>query len=191
MCQTIPVGPKLDRVRIRASMRHYVLGALAVLAVAGEAHAQFANRSIGLQAGYLGLNNVAGNELDFGIPIGLDGSLYIENGFEVVGGAGIMVVHDGILHQNILALDGPSLGIRYLFLQETVRPYLGLDLSYLHLFGAAVATADFVGLAPNGGLDFFVTDSVSVGFRIRFNLYISLNAFWYAPAANLAVNTYF
>jgi outer membrane protein len=188
---TIPVGPKRDFVRIRTSMRHHVLGALAVLAVAGEARAQFANRSVGFQAGYLNLENVAQGALTFGIPIGLDGSLYIENGFEVVGGAGIMVVHEEPSSSNILALDGPSVGIRYLFSQESIRPYVGLDLSYLHLFGSLEPITDFVGLAPNAGLDYFVTDSVSLGLRFRFNLYVSLNAFWYAPAVNLAVNTYF
>jgi outer membrane protein len=164
---------------------------VACLGLAGEAHAQFANKSIGLQVGVLGLNNVAGNELDYGLPVGLTGSLYIENGFSVVVGAGVMVVHDQVLSTNILALDGPSAGIRYQFLEESIRPYVGLDLSYLHLFGTALATTDFFGVGPNAGVDFFVTDSISVGLRLRFNIYVSLNAVWFAPAANITTATYF
>src|SRR5579863_7592175 len=149
-------------------VRHWVI-ALSALLASGSAWAQFANKSIGVQAGFLSLNGVAGNELDYGLPVGLNGSLYIENGFEVVAAVGVIVVHDKISNQNILALDGPSIGVRYLFSEESVRPYVGLDLSYLQLFGTAEQpNTAFAGLGPNGGVDIFVTDSVSIGVRARF-----------------------
>jgi outer membrane protein len=162
------------------------------LCAAGEARAQFANKSLGLQVGFLTLNGVAGGELDWGLPVGLNGSLYVENGFEVVAQVGVIVAHDRILNQNILALDGPALGIRYLFLEESVRPYVGLDLSYLQLFGtSAQPNTAFAGLGPNVGLDYFVTDSISIGVRVRFNIYLSLNEVWTSLGATLAAATYF
>ena len=65
------------------------------------------------------------------------------------------------------SLDGPSAGVKYLLMEESVRPYVGLDLSYLHLFGSPVAPVDFVGLGPNIGVDWFLSDSVSIGVRAR------------------------
>ena len=115
-------------------MRLKFFAAFAVLGLAwaGEARAQFANKSVGLSLGVLDMQNVSQNELGVGFPIGLMGSLYIENGFEVVVGAGIMVVHDQIQQQNILALDGPSAGITMasallsMLTDRRVRPNLAM-----------------------------------------------------------------
>ncbi|HSP77453.1 MAG TPA: hypothetical protein VLQ93_02915, partial [Myxococcaceae bacterium] len=68
----------------------------------------------------------------------------------------------------------PSLGLRYLFLEESIRPSLGADLSYLHVFKPQTA-APYAGLGPNAGVDFFVSDSVSLGARVQYNVYLSLN----------------
>jgi outer membrane protein len=164
-----------------------------VALVAGsEARAQFANKSLGLQVGFLSLQGVAGNELDYGLPVGLNGSLYIENGFEATAQVGVIVAHDKILNSNILALDGPAIGIRYLFMEESVRPFAGLDLSYLQLFGTSEQpNTAFAGLGPNAGVDIFVTDSISIGLKVRFNIYVSLNEVWTTFGATLTAATYF
>jgi outer membrane protein len=173
-------------------MRRWLwLGGMGLLLFAGPARAQFANKSLGLQVGFLSLNGVAGEELDFGIPVGLTGSIYIENGFDVVAHVGIMVVHDKVLNQNVLALDGPALGIRYLFLEESIRPFAGVDLSFLNLFGGPGPNTAFAGLGPNAGVEFFVSDSISIGLIARFNLYVSLNSVWESFGANAQVSTYF
>jgi len=162
------------------------------LGLASEARAQFANRSLGFQVGYLSLNGVAGGELDFAVPIGLTGSLYIENGFDLVAHVGIMVTHDTVTGSNVVALDGPAVGVRYLFMEESIRPFVGLDLSYLQLFGTAnQQNTAYAGLGPNLGLELFLSDSISVSLKGRFNLYVSLNEVWTSFGANLGVSTYF
>jgi outer membrane protein len=175
-------------------MRRWLwLGGMCALLLAGPARAQFANKSLGLQVGFLSLNGATGEELDFGIPVGLTGSIYIENGFDVVAHVGIMVVHDKVLNQNVLALDGPALGIRYLFLEESIRPFAGVDLSFLNIFGSGnnQQNTAFAGLGPNAGVEFFVSDSISIGLVARFNLYVSLNEVWESFGANAQVSAYF
>jgi outer membrane protein len=173
-------------------MRRWLcLGGMCTLFLVSPARAQFANKSLGLQAGFLNLTGVS-NALDFGIPIGLAGSIYIENGFDVVAHIGIMVVHDKVLNQNVLALDGPALGVRYLFMEESIRPFAGMDISFLNIFGNAnQQNTAFAGLGPNAGVEFFVSDSISIGLIARFNLYISLNEVWESFGANAQVATYF
>ena len=147
------------------------LGLLAALLLATPSHAQFANHSLGLELGYLNFNNT--ESLGSTFFLGLDASLYIENGFEVVSLTKLMFPQDPIAGTRVLGL-APSLGVRYLFLEEAFRPYVGADLSYLHLFRDA-GDSNFVGLGPNVGLEYFVSDSISIGARAQFNFYFSLN----------------
>ena len=154
-------------------MRSFLL-ALCLVATflgAAPAHAQFANRSLGLSAGYMNFNNTA--SLSSTVFVGFDASLYIESGWEVVSLTKLAFPFDPISNQRVVGI-APSLGVRYLFLEETVRPYLGADLSYLHVFKPA-GDSNYVGLGPNGGLDVFVSDSISLGVRAQFNFYLALN----------------
>ena len=144
---------------------------LAALCVATPAHAQFANHSLGLSAGYINFNNTA--SLSSSAFVGLDASLYIEGGFEVVSLTKLSFPEDPITGLRVVGI-APSLGVRYLFLEESVRPYIGADLSYLHVF-KDVGTSNFFGVGPNAGLDLFVSDSISVGARAQFNAYLALN----------------
>ena len=107
------------------------LGISVALFVATPAHAQFANRSLGLSAGYMNFNNTA--SLNSTVFLGFDASLYIENGFEVVSLTKIAFPFDPISERRVVGL-APSLGVRYLFMEESIRPYIGADLSYLHVF---------------------------------------------------------
>jgi len=135
------------------------------------AHAQFANKSLGLSVGYVDLNDA--DALDNAIPIGLMGSIYIENGFDAVLHADLMLVRDQISGNLILGWNLAP-GIRYLFLEEQIRPYVGVDLSFFGLFRPA-AYQQYFGLGPNVGIDFFVSDSVSLGARAVANVYLTLN----------------
>ncbi|WP_342380868.1 outer membrane beta-barrel protein [Myxococcus stipitatus] len=145
--------------------------ALALLGAA-PAQAQFANRSLGLSLGYMDFNNT--NGLDNAFFVGIDASLYIENGFEVVSYSKIAFPRDNTSNEKKRVVGlAPSLGLRYLLMEESIRPYVGADLSYLIVFKSA--TSNFVGIGPNAGLDFFLSDSVSAGLRAQYNIYIALN----------------
>ena len=148
----------------------YALGSLVALFAAAPAHAQFANHSLGLSAGYMNFNGTA--SLNSTVFLGFDASLYIESGFEVVSLTKIAFPSDPISGKRVVGL-APSLGIRYLFLEESIRPYLGADLSYLHIFKPQ-GDSNFVGVGPNAGVDFFVSDSISIGARAQYNAYLSL-----------------
>jgi len=147
------------------------LALTAALLAVTPAHAQFANHSLGLSAGYMNFNNTA--SLSSTVFIGFDASLYIEGGFEVVSLTKLSFPKDPITGRRVVGL-APSLGVRYLLLEETIRPYIGADLSYLHVFKES-GESNFVGIGPNAGLEIFVTDSVSLGARAQFNAYLSLN----------------
>jgi len=147
------------------------LGLVVALFAAAPAHAQFANRSLGLSAGYMNFNGTA--SLSDTIFLGFDASLYIEAGFEVVSLTKISFPMDPISGKRVVGL-APSLGIRYLFLEESIRPYVGADLSYLHVFKPQ-GNANFFGVGPNVGIEFFVSDSISLGARAQYNAYVSLD----------------
>jgi outer membrane protein len=138
---------------------------------AAPAHAQFANRSLGLSLGYMNFQRTAG--LDSGAFLGIDASVYIENGFELVSLTKIAFPLDPATDKRVIGL-APSVGMRYLFMEESIRPYLGADVSYLLVFKEAT-TPQYVGLGPNAGIDFFVSESISVGARAQYNFYIALN----------------
>jgi len=150
------------------------LGIATALLVAAPAHAQFANRSVGLSAGYMNFNGTT--SLNSTFFLGFDATLYIENGFEVVSLTKLAFPYDPISQQRVIGL-APSLGIRYLFMEESLRPYVGADLSYLHVFMPQV-NEGYVGLGPNAGIDFFVSDSISLGARAQFNTYLSPRTGW-------------
>ena len=130
------------------------------------------------------------NGLDRGLFIGLEGSLYIENGWDVVSLSKIVIPRDDLAGQYIVGI-APSIGIRKLFSEERIRPYAGVDLSWLFLF-RPVGTASLFGVGPNVGVDFFVSDSVSIGVRLQYILYFELNGpFRDSLDASVGVAAYF
>lgn len=144
---------------------------------AAPAQAQFANRGIGAFSGYMGLNEAA--QLDWGVPVGLKASLYLDAGFEATVHVAGMFLIERISGRQILGVAGSS-GLRYLFFQEHLRPYAGLDLSYLYVGfddarATAIGTRSFVGLGPNVGVENFFWDNLSLGLRGQVNLYWWLN----------------
>ncbi|HZH02323.1 MAG TPA: hypothetical protein VEY30_00985, partial [Myxococcaceae bacterium] len=85
----------------------------------------------------------------------------------------------------------PSVGLRYLFSEEGLRPYAGLDLSFLLTF-REVGIRSYFGLGPNIGLDYFLSDTFSIGVRGQYNLYVALNTpLQTAIGAQLVLATYF
>lgn len=141
------------------------------LLLGSEASAQFANRSIGVGVGYMSLN--FDNVYDRSIPAGLEGSLYIENGFDLTARAYAMFLNSPVDGRQFIGVFGAA-GVRYLFSEESVRPYVGADIGYFQTFGTETPV-NRVGLSPSGGLDYFVADTVSIGARGQFTLYVMLN----------------
>lgn len=170
--------------------------ALVLLLWAPEARAQYANRSLGAGVGFIGLSGGdTATGLGATIPIWLEGNLYIENGFDlflrvpfmIVSSQGNAMTNSG---NGFVFGTGGDLGVRYLFLEENIRPWLGVYLTGLVVLGAT--TVVLVGPGAAGGLDFFVTDSASIGIRAFFNLYLELNAApTFGPGAAANVSFYF
>lgn len=156
-----------------------VVVALGVL-LAGEAQAQFANRSLGGGVGFVKFVGGSGKAgVDFAAPLTLEGSLYIENGFDVYARVPLMLVSvavgaDTVSGRGLIFGTGGHLGVRYLFLEETIRPYVGLEIA-----GFVLITKPDVGVLVGPGLelglDYFVADTVSIGARGYFDLFIQLN----------------
>jgi len=146
--------------------------ALCAMLGGGAAHAQFANRSIGFSVGYIKLND---NIIQQAFPVGLMGTAYLEDGWEATIRAHIMIVTLQLTGVQAFAADG-GLGIRYLFLQEQFRPYVGLELSYFQLIGdAAGGLLNYVGASPGIGADFMIGPQFSIGPRAQVNVYWMIN----------------
>lgn len=146
--------------------------ALCAMLGGGAAHAQFANRSVGFSLGYLQLND---NIINRGFPVGLMGTAYLEDGWEATVRVHGFIVTLQLTGLQAFAVDG-GLGIRYLFLQEQFRPYVGLELSYFQLLGdAAGGLLNYVGASPAVGFDFMLGPQLSLGPRAQVNVYWMLN----------------
>ena len=177
----------------------FTIVALSTCLAAPSARAQYANTSVSLGTGGLKLDGILPT-VGWGLPVAIQATRYIENHFEAVAQIGILVAHDSVSDQNALVLDGPSLGVRYLFSEERLRPYLGLDLVYLRAFGLPTADLSptdanthlgFIGLGASAGADYFLNDQISVGVRGRANGYVTLNQAWAAFGMEVKVSTVF
>jgi outer membrane protein len=142
------------------------------------ASGSFANTSLGI--GVSGFKLIGdGIGADWGLPLSLEYGRYIEGGFEVFLHPQFMVlqVATGAATMSgkgsVFGFGGHA-GVRYLFLEESVRPYLALHLSVLGL-ALNPNYLVFVGLGPTVGIDFFVGESISLGIRGTFDTFFALN----------------
>ncbi len=69
---------------------------------------------------------------------------------------------------------GGSLGVRYFFLEATLRPWAGIQLSGLVLVTKPEVTW-FVGPGVSAGVDYFFTDSVAAGVRASYDFFAMIN----------------
>ncbi|MFN7135311.1 MAG: hypothetical protein ACK4N5_24770 [Myxococcales bacterium] len=160
--------------------------AACVLLGGADAFAQFKNHTIGFEAGYM----VVGRSLgaSSGPVIGIDSSLYIENGFDL-----FFRVAAGI-HEDLLARSNsvgffPAMGVRYLFSEEHLQPFLGANLAFMHFFGSPNLPPALFSVSPNVGLSYYFTEDFSVGLQAEYHLILSLNqtpAHAFAPIARVA-----
>jgi outer membrane protein len=147
--------------------------------VAGtNAFAQFANKRIGFELGGLSFTD---RELTFGLAAQLEGNIYIENGFDVGLRVPFILFFTRGSETKQEFGTGGQLYVRYLFSEESLRPYVSVQLDVLVVIRGQVmgdmSANQIVFWGPGAalGLDYFVGDSVSIGARGFFTLYIALN----------------
>ncbi len=160
---------------------------------ASPAAAQYGNSGLALTTGYFQVSEQQETvAVDSGIPIGLEGSRYLENGFETYLRLQGMLLKERITQQYVVGL-APAIGIRYLFNEQGIRPYAGFDLSYLHIFGGDTGLVlDRVGPGVNLGIEFAVSDQLSLGVRAQSALYVMLNKSpFFSLGASAVAATYF
>ncbi len=146
------------------------------------AHAQYANRSLGI--GVQASSSIAHSPL---LALTLDFSLYIENGFDLFIRFPFSMTHvpvgaDTPSGAGDIFATGGSIGVRYFFLEETLRPWVGIQLSGLVLVTKPDVTW-FVGPGASAGVDYFFTDSIAAGLRGSYDFFAMLNE---TPRHNLS-----
>lgn len=180
----------------------WVLVAGLLAATEASASASFANRNLGLGVsgfGILGSGSSIG--IDWGVPITLEGGLYIDSGFEVFLRIPILFAYQkyGVTKDGgpgIVIASGGQFGIKYMFLEESIRPYVTLHLAGLYFIRDAMAASGlnnfFIGPGVSFGVDFFVGESISLGVRGYLDMYVTLNVPPnFALGAGACATTYF
>lgn len=156
----------------------------------------FANRSLGLGVGgFKFLGEESG--VDWGLPITLEGGYYLENGFELYLRVPLMLLYQKTFVTaegggGLIFATGGQFGVKYLFLEEDLRPYVNLHLSGIYFFRNEIFGNFFFGPGAGGGLEYFVGESVAIGARAYFDMFINLNQpLRFAIGAQAYVTTYF
>ncbi|MGI5862782.1 MAG: hypothetical protein ACOX6T_12090 [Myxococcales bacterium] len=134
---------------------------------AGNALAQFTNKTIGFQAGYVGVDKAA-LKVAGGPVLGIESTLYLDNGFDLAFRAVAGIHKDQITEKNAVGVF-PAIGFRYLLSEEDVRPYLGLNIAYLRFFGAdSMPNPNLVALAPMAGLEYYFRSNTALGIQAEY-----------------------
>lgn len=166
-----------------------VAGLVLLVAAPGWATASFANRELGLGVSGFGLVPSSDALVTWGIPLTLEGGIYLENGFGVYARIPFMLLRQ--VDESLKFGTGGQVGFRYLFLEESVRPYIMFQVAGLYIFRDATTTSNFfVGPGAGGGVDFFVADSISIGLRATADLYLTLTNTQLKAQVSLAGGVY-
>jgi outer membrane protein len=169
---------------MRKTLSMYVLAVALLSASQAMASASFANRNLGLGVSGFGmLGNNSSTGIDWGVPITLEGGLYIESGFEVFLRIPLMFAYQkfGVTADGgggIVIASGGQFGVKYMFLEESIRPYVTLHLAGLYFIRDAAAVMlpnFFIGPGVSVGVDFFVGESISLGVRGYLDMFVTLN----------------
>jgi outer membrane protein len=149
--------------------------AVALLA-SGAAHAQFQNRHLGIELSPMRFTDA---EVTTGLMAVLDGAYYLDNGFEIGLRVPLAMFLTTTASKQLLGTGGQAY-VRYLFLQESLRPWVGLELDVLYLFrdnpDRSTNTQIFAGPGASVGLEYFVTNEISIGARTFAALYFGINS---------------
>ena len=143
-----------------------------VLLAGGEAHAQFANHSIGFDAGYLIIDKAVG--VGNGGVIGIESTLYLEAHFDLYFRVLAGIHKEIVTGSNVVGLF-PGIGVRYLLSEDTFRPYLGLSMSFMHFFGSDALPAAIFAASPMLGVEYFFDNNVCAGAQFEYQRMLALN----------------
>jgi outer membrane protein len=153
-----------------------LLAALMCLA-APAARAQFNNSQLGAGPAF---NSVIGQGPQYGLFI--EYGRYLESSFEFFARAPVLIVEtpsgaNTPTGQGRVFGTGLSLGVRYLFNEDTLRPWVGLQLT-----GSVLITqpqvAWFLGGGTSLGLDWVLSESFALGVRGSYDVFVELNQPW-------------
>jgi len=163
---------------------------LAVLCFAAPAQAQYGNHRMGLGTGVMNFNAKDVESIWGYIPLAVEYSLYIENSFDVGAMAPMVILFDTDNKRQHFA-TGLSFNFRYLFMEEYIRPYAGIQLGGIYVFRKELGSF-FIDIGPIAGVDFFIADTWSIGPRLFGTLHFMLNErMRYSIGGVFSVHTYF
>lgn len=142
------------------------------------AHAQYAPHSLG--AGPHLATVVGSRSLMWGLS--LEFSNYLDSGFEFFGRVPLLIAETPVGAETTsgagrVFATGASAGVRYLFLEGMVRPWVGLQLGGVVLVTQPQVTW-FLGAGATLGLDWVLSESWSVGARGVYDVFVDLNRPW-------------
>jgi len=173
------------------------------LASASAAHAtSFANRGLGLGFGFMRIFADDSTVPDFAVPLWLEGSYYAESGFDVyvripLALANVKIGAPTASGAGLVVATGGQFGVRYLFLEETIRPFVSVHLSGIYVLrptqnGVDIGSNLLAGPGVGAGVEYFVGDSVSLQLRGFVDWFISLNGPQrFSVGGTLTASTYF
>ncbi|MBL8950984.1 MAG: hypothetical protein JNK82_09425 [Myxococcaceae bacterium] len=146
------------------------------LLASGTAHAQFQNRHLGIEVSPMRFTDA---DVTTGLMAVLDGAYYLDNGFEIGLRVPLAMFLTSVASRQLLGTGGQAY-FRYLFMQESLRPWAGLELDVLYLFrenpDLSTNAQIFAGPGASVGVEYFVTDDVSLGARTFFAMYFGINS---------------
>ena len=161
---------------VRSRLSCFVV--LLFLAFPGLAQAQYAPQTLGLGPH---VTFVPGSQaVMWGVAI--EFSRYLESGFEFFSRVPLLIAQtpvgaDTIDGSGRVFATGASLGVRYLFVEGSLRPWVGLQVGGVVLI-TQPAPRWFLGTGATLGLDWVLTESWSVGARAIYDVFIDLNRPW-------------
>jgi outer membrane protein len=158
------------RVGIRAAVP-LALGTLALL-VSSEARGQFANHSIGFAAGYAVIDPQV--RAGSGLVLGVESTLYLEAGFDLYFRV-LAGIHKDLVSDTNAVGFFPGIGIRYLFSEDFVRPYVGVGLAFMHFFASANLPSALFAASPFLGIEYFFDNNAAVGIQGEYQRILVLN----------------
>jgi hypothetical protein len=160
--------------------------------------ASFANRGVGVGLGAVRVFGQDPSVPDALVPLWLEYASYVESGFEVFGRvpvalASVRVGADTPDGRGLVLAAGFQLGVRYLFLEEGVRPFISLHLGGLVVARqAALGDNVLAGPGAGAGLEVFVVSSLSLQARVFAEWDVTLNAPQrFSAGATVTAATYF
>jgi outer membrane protein len=155
-------------------LRPLAVAVALLVAAPAAAGPSFANRELGLGLGAFTLVPPGGATPTLGLPLTLEGGLYLEHGFDLFLRVPLALLQQGAAPATFFG-TGAQLGVRYLILEESVRPYVLLELAGLYL-ARPQAPVVYAGPGAGAGVDVFVADGLTLGARVLVDLLLTTDA---------------